>query len=343
MTTTAAKLGLGSLLRVDPAGGSTYQTVVNQTNGVLNINLGTSDITTKSSSQWMEFLPSIRSWDGTIEGIRTSEPLLDLNGTDEYAHTLDHADFDFSTDITLQITIYPDSVSGTQTLIHKHDGTDGYILRLSNDEVQFVVDNSGATNSSTLTDAANLDTTRAHTIKAVFDGGTTTTKIYIDGTEFAATVTGTVPATCGVNATRVTIGADSANANLFDGQIGSAGLSNVGTLDGQFLQPNVSTTVAYYKFNGDSNDSSTGGSTHNLTDVNITTADYVDLTYYTLKNAILTKTQYTVQFYIDETTTPETYTGSATITSLSEVYPHGEAMVYNLAFEGTSTLTKANL
>lgn len=80
MATTAAKLGVGSVIKVDEAGGSTYNAVKNEMTATLTIELATSDTTSKDSSQWAEAIPSIRSWTVTFEGYLDHTSGGDTNG-----------------------------------------------------------------------------------------------------------------------------------------------------------------------------------------------------------------------------------------------------------------------
>ena len=330
-------IGNGSLMKLDPAGGASYESITNQTNGTLTIEGDIIEATSKSSSQNKIYVHGNTGWSASIEGYCTTDPMLNFDGSNDYAHVADDADFDFATDITLYCYVIPDVVSGTQYLIHKHDGSDGCSLALSGDEVVFVVDNSGSTSSSTATDAANLVAGTGYRIKAVFDGGTTTTKIYVNESDEAVTVTGTVPATCGVNATRVTIAGDAAGANLYDGKMGNAALSSAGTLNDQIVTPLYTGVVAYYRFDdGATNPTDSSGNSHTLTGVSIAAADYGDQTYYTIQEAWENKNSFTLQFA--EAGTADTYTGTVFVESLAKTAPQNDVKSYSIGLRGSGEL-----
>jgi hypothetical protein len=331
--------GDASFYKVDPAdptGGAATIRIAKQLSGTLTFGRDILESTTKDSGRVKEFIYGNFEFSGAFNGYIGSEPLLDLDGSTEYAWVADHADFDLTTDLTIEVMIVPDKITGVQHLVHKSDTLDGYQLNLNGDEVEFVLENSGATDATITTTAANLAVAKERRIKAVFDGGTTTAKIYdvVSGAEITSSVSGTVPATLGTNATRVTIGTDdTASGNFYDGKKGLALISASGTLDAIHIAPTNS--QAYWGFEGNLNDSS--GNSHTLTGVNIATADYGDLTYLTLRNAIINKTQLAFDFLEDGTGL--TYSGFLLQASIAQTYDQNAPQTYAVTFTGTEPLT----
>ena len=332
--------GNGSFFKVDPddpTGGSAPVQITNQLDGTLSIVVDAPESTNKSSSQEKSFLIGNVGWSGSFGGQLDNDPALDLNGTDEYCHVADAAGLDLTTAVTIQAIFIPDVVTGTQIILHKHDGTDGYILRLEGNEIELVIDNSGTTDATATTDAADLVAGRQYKVKAIYDGAGNTIKIYVDRSLEANTVAGTVPNACGTNATRMTVGTDdSASGDFFDGKLFNVGLDNIATDSVERMT--AADAVALYLFNGDATDAATAGS-FDLTEVNITAADYGDRTLFTMKNAILNKSKLAIEF--DESGTGLTLSGTIIETEITRNYPQNEAQNYSISFVGDSKLTPA--
>lgn len=302
----------------------------NQLTGTLDSATDIVEVTSKSSNQRKQYLPANLGVTGTVSGFLTSDPALDLDGATEFADVADDSDLDLTTLITMEAIFQPDAVAGTQTLAHKHDGTDGYILRLEGDEVEFVIDNSGTTDAAVKTNAANLVVTRQYSVKAIYEGAGNTVKIYIDEIVEAATTTGTIPDACGVNATRLTVGANAADGDKFDGKLWHIAIAALGTDNTQRLTQAES--VAYYKFNGVLTDTATGGANnpHTLTGTNITSADYGELTFLAMREAQFSGS--TLALSLDESGTGLTYSFTGVLSSVSRSYPQNDGTQYTINF-----------
>ena len=220
----------------------------------------------------------------TLKGI--DNLALDLDGANDYAWVADHADFDITSDLTIETRINPDAVAGVQMLLHKRSATDGWSLELSGDEARLYLHNAADSDADVVTTTANLTAGSYQTIKAVYDASAQEISFYLAGVEIAranntaqenCTLVGVIPASIGVNATRVTVGADAAGANRFNGQIEFIGVEAAENDNGDALAKIGSR--AYWNMNqrlnaaGDLPDQS--GNEHDLTVVHLADADFV--------------------------------------------------------------------
>ena len=225
----------------------------------------------------------------TLKGI--DNLALDLDGANDYAWVADHADFDITSDLTIECHINPDVVAGTQFLLDKGGVTalqNAYGLELVGDEIRMFGTANGAPGTLWIvgTTVANLLINTWYTIKAVYDAGATEVSIYLDGIEIArannvhqefCTLAGTIPAANFSSTTRVTIGADSANGNKFNGEIDFIGVEARENDNGDALAKIGSR--GYWNMNqrlnaaGDLPDQS--GNEHDLTVVHLADADFV--------------------------------------------------------------------
>lgn len=206
---------------------------------------------------------------------RTDDQALDLDGANDYAWVADHADFDIISNLTIEGLINVDSVVGTQCVLDKINALTGYRLSLEGDEVRMSIN--GVGNHETTT-AANLLIDTWYRLKVIYEAAAQTITIYIDGTLEPSGTVGVIPAAITANAIRVTIGADAANANKLDGEIGFAGLEGALHNNGGYLDP--SGCAGYWSMDtalvgGEIEDDS--GNSHDLTVVSIddTNFDYI--------------------------------------------------------------------
>ena len=213
---------------------------------------------------------------------RTAAKALELDGANDYAWVADHADFDIVGDLTLEILIEPDTVAGTPWLIDKLGANDGYLLRLDGDEIAVFI--RGITNCQITTTAANLLVDTWYRIKAIYDASAEEVSIFLNGIEIAratdlaqtgCVLVGNIPAAIVANPVRFTIGADSTNANKFNGEIGFAGIDNAEHDNGGYLDP--SGCAGYWNFD-DSDLTDSSGNGHTLTGVSIDSSNYQDCT-----------------------------------------------------------------
>ena len=215
----------------------------------------------------------------------TSSISLDLNGTDEYATHADNADFDITGDLTTEIIVTPDTVSGNQTLIGKGAGTganNSYFLRLTNDEIDFRGSGDGSTLWSLTTTAANLVAGTPYIIKAAYDASAFEVSFFVNGAEIArgnngtqtnCTLGGTVTNSLFSGTGLLSVGATQTGVNLFDGEIAFVGIKAAEEDNGAYLVP--STTAGYWNWDaGDLTDSS--GNNHTLTGVGLAAGNFVD-------------------------------------------------------------------
>lgn len=335
MATSNAATGKASVFEVDPAGGSTYEPILNQVNGTLTASFDLIDVTNKSNGTWKTYIPANKTVNISLSGHIPSAATVDLNGTDEYFHVADDAALDLTTAITIQANIVPDAVSGVQILAHKHDGTDGYILQLNDDQVELVVDDATLTTASTnATTNADLVANTRNQIKAIYNGGGTSVKIYVNGVSKTISTTGTIPATCGVNATRLTIGTDdTASGTFFNGEISKIAIAAVSTDSASPLS--VAASAAYYMFEGNGNDETSNAL--NLTAVGIAASNYSDLTIPAIKNAWKNSTPLTIN--LDESGTGFDYSGSYYINNITKTYPDADVVTYDISAQLTGDLT----
>ncbi|MCB2220861.1 MAG: Omp28-related outer membrane protein [Bacteroidetes bacterium] len=75
----------------------------------------------------------------TVTSLSFGNLALEYDGTDDYVEVSNESAFDFITDITLEVWIKPNSLTGTQGVISKNFGNNAhpYQIRLLNDEVLF--------------------------------------------------------------------------------------------------------------------------------------------------------------------------------------------------------------
>lgn len=215
---------------------------------------------TENSSYPASNLTKHRLWPGW----RSGDKSLDFDGDIAYAFASDHADFNITGDLTIEVMIKPDSVTGIQSIVNKLSTTDGYALRLNGDEVELKIDNSGSTDGTETTTAANIATDGTwYRIKAVYDASAQDIKFYINGLLAASSTTGTIPTSIGTNSRPVGIGVNGfLYDEHYDGEIAYVGIDNAEHDHGGYLDP--SGCVGYWKFDSsDLTDSSGNG--HTLT------------------------------------------------------------------------------
>ena len=204
-------------------------------------------------------------------GWRSQDIAVTLDGANDYGTHDDEASFDLTGDITIEALINPDGVAGTQYLLHKISATDGYAFGLDGDEVFLQIDNSGDSDGTETTDAANLSAGTWYRVKATYDASAGEITIHIDGALEASSTTGTVPNAIGANAVRVTVGADAAGANRFAGPMSYIGIEDAEKDQGGYLE--ADNCVAYWNFeDSDGTDSSGNGKT--LTLVSLDSSDF---------------------------------------------------------------------
>ena len=336
MATTAT--GYATLYKLDPdalAAGTTVTTIAEQLDGKIEISLDVVERTSKDSSNIKHYIPHNVTWTGSLSGYLDASTSIDFDGSTELAYILDHADFDFTTAMSINCVFKPDSITGTQTLVDKYDGaTDGWRLYLSGADLIFEINNSGTTDAVG-TVAGVIQIGDCYRVYCSYSGAANAIKCYINGHEHTVVVTGTVPDACGVNATRVTIAADKDAANFFDGKIYSVLLGAV--VNNATTPLAFDDCVAIWGFNQDLTDGS--GNAHTLTGTNIAATDYGDDTQWALIEAMQTRVLVTMQ--LAEAGTSATYTGTCIITSVEHSHPQGGMAGYSASWQGTGALTPA--
>ncbi len=165
---------------------------------------------------------------------RTDDLAVDLDGADDYAWVADHADFDITSDLTIECLVIPDAVAGTQVLLDKIVGATGYQLSLEGDELRMSIN--GVANREETT-GANLVVDTPYRCKGAYEAAAQTITLRVDGVLEPSATAGVIPAAITANAARVTIGADSANANKLNGEIGFIGLAPANYNHGGYVNP----------------------------------------------------------------------------------------------------------
>ena len=329
MTATTAS-GHASVIKLDPAAGAAFVPIIYQKDATLTYARDILEDTNKGSGQWKGYQYGNFGASISISGVQISDPGLMLDGATEYGHTLDHADLDLTTAITIEAVFTCDNITGAHMIAHKFDATDGYILQSQGDELELLVDNSGTTDSTNTTTNSNLVIGTQYKVKVIYDGGGNTVKFYLDDSLRAVNTVGVIPDACGVNVTRLTIGTDAtAGGTFWNGTLKKVAIAALAVDD--TTRVTQAESVAYYKFDGDMNDTGTAGAgagTHDLTPVAITAADYGDLTLTTIRNNILAGTKFNVEFY--ESGTAITTSFSAIIQDYGLTYPQNDIAGYTV-------------
>lgn len=193
---------------------------------------------------------------------------LDLNGTNEFAYVADHADFDATTNLTLQGTVYIESGFSFAWLCHKADATTGYAAVLTAArKLRFYPDDSGSNYWETTNAVIDLDTWSFW--KMEYSGGV---RMWVNGSEVPGSQTGLMPGSLSTNAVRLTVGANDTGGSSFGGIYGDFALSKSTAGDGDPI--GVTIAEGYWLFQDNLNDSSGNG--HTLTGNNIDSTDYTD-------------------------------------------------------------------
>ncbi|MFA4881115.1 MAG: LamG domain-containing protein [Candidatus Doudnabacteria bacterium] len=150
-----------------------------------------------------------------------------LNGSSQYFYVADNAILSLTGDVVLSAWIYADSITGSHDIVGKWDGAnESYLLSLEGDELRMWADS--VLNYKT-TDAANLAISTWYFVTGVYDASEGKVRLYVNGTEQAGTITGTIPTSIGDTGDRLQIGAEDSTggaANYFDGYIDDVKIYN---------------------------------------------------------------------------------------------------------------------
>lgn len=162
--------------------------------------------------------------DTTIPGIATVSGKIsnaaDFNGSSEYMFAFDGTDLSITSSLTMSAWINPDTVTGSQTIAGKWDGSnESYLLSLNGSAVRFSVDSA----SNYAETASSVVTTGSYQhIVAVYNSSNQTVKIYVNGNEQSVTVTGTIPSSIADDAGKFSAGAEDSSgtpANYYNGKL----------------------------------------------------------------------------------------------------------------------------
>jgi hypothetical protein len=211
----------------------------------------------------------------------------------------------FTDDFTCEAWIKLESYTGSaQAIVTRFNGSSGFqFLVLSDGTIRLQGSNNGASNISNVSSyqsiplgcwvhvAAKLD-------MSSFTYSNTTSQIYIDGVEVPGVVArgGTNPTSL-VQAGNLEVGSQNGGNSYFDGKISDVRVwSTLRTTTQirdnmcQQLVGNETNLVAYFKFNGNANDSTANA--NNLTAQGSATATNSDNPMKAIENAIITKVTY---------------------------------------------------
>ena len=200
----------------------------------------------------------------------------------EYAWTADHANFDITLDLTAQMKFCTDRLTAAfdRYLIHKTDGTNGYSIGINIFGKIFIIIENAATTDATIVLTDTITPCYWHNLEVVYDASDIMVDVWLDGVNvaratgaaavFGCSLVGTVPAAIGVNATRVTIGANAAGGVVFTGIID---LAAIRAAEIQGIDLNPYNCAGFWDFDDNLIDYSPRE--HDLTGVGIDDSDYV--------------------------------------------------------------------
>jgi len=186
--------------------------------------------------------------------------MLALDGTGDYVEVADDASINFNNqDLTIEMWVKSASNTGTQTLLSKRNGGQGYDLVYNGgSSLVFTVEDAGA-NQAQFTFVTTLSTTDWSHIAASYTASTGQVVLYINGIASSPT---TSTANLNITSTEpLRIGANQSAANAFSGNIDEVRIwSATRTLNE--IRENMHLTalgteanlVSYWQFNNDAND-----------------------------------------------------------------------------------------
>ena len=223
---------------------------------------------------------------------RSDSKCVVLNGTTKYFWIDDDAWNSYTGDFCFEFLYRPDTTDTSDTnkpIIDKWGvaGQRAYMVAHRNAHIRVFLSSNGTDAAAQVTFAAVLTAAQYDRSKLSYKAATRDLVLYVDGVESGrvidttatgtASITGAVPTSLHNGTTRLTIGADSAGANLIAGKLGFIGFDNAPSDNGGYLYSG--TCDAYYKFDSsDGTDSSGNGRT--LTAVSLSSGDYSNCTAY---------------------------------------------------------------
>jgi len=215
---------------------------------------------------------------------RSNSKSVDLDGTNDYFWVAHHSDFNCADALTMFAVVKPDTAASTRTLIHKYDGANGYYMLLYEGEIWVLIANSASVTGTVKTTASGITALNWYKIKGVYNPTNHEVIIYLNSVEIArannstqtgCTLTGSLPDPIGTNTGRVTIGANAASGNCFNGEAALACIANIEAEHGGWIQKGI--CAGYWDFDSsDGTDSSGNG--HDLTGESIGPGNYENCT-----------------------------------------------------------------
>lgn len=187
---------------------------------------------------------------------------LKFDGSNDSVNINDNDVLDFTTAVTLEAWIKPDSPSPEQQIISKTNGScaDSWWLGLNSSKFTFVHKRQADCNPNQYVETSTINANQWYHVVGVFDGSTS--YIYLNGKLEASNSTS--PESIIANTTRLTLGARGDDTLYFKGLLDNVRIYNYARTPAQIAYDyNRGAPVAHYKF-----DECQGTTTYNSTGMN---------------------------------------------------------------------------